>query len=205
MRLPLIPREEKFFDMFVEDASNVLTAARTLESFFATYQDRERIAAQLRELEHRGDQISHDIGHRLEETFVTPFDREDIHNLISRLDDVIDLIEEVADTCILYRIEEPTDVARQQAEIVTKQCEQIGDALRHLRGFTGLENYWIEIHRLENDGDQLARQAVAALFRNGDDPLELIKWKDVYGLLENAIDACEDVANVIERIVVKHA
>jgi predicted phosphate transport protein (TIGR00153 family) len=205
MRLPLIPREEKFFDMFVEDASNVLAAARTLESFFESYADRERIAAQLRDLEHRGDQLSHEIGHKLESTFVTPFDREDIHILISRLDDVLDLIEEVADTCSLYRSEEPTDVARRQAEIVTKQCVQIGDALQHLRVFKGLEQYWIEIHRLENEGDQLARQAVAALFRNGDDPLDLIKWKDVYGLLENAIDACEDVANVIERIVVKHA
>ena len=205
VRLPLIPREEKFFDMFVEDASNVLAAARTLESFFATYGDRERIAAQLRDLEHRGDQISHEIGHKLESTFVTPFDREDIHNLISRLDDVLDLIEEVADTCILYRIDEPTDVARKQAEIVSRQCEQIGDALQHLRAFRGLEQYWIEIHRLENEGDQVARQAVAALFRNGGDPLDLIKWKDVYGLLENAIDACEVVANVIERIVVKHA
>jgi len=205
VRLPLIPREEKFFDMFVEDASNVLAAARTLESFFESYGDRERIAAQLRELEHRGDQISHEIGHKLESTFVTPFDREDIHHLISRLDDVLDLIEEIADTCILYRIEEPTEVARRQAEIVTKQCVQIGDALQHLRAFKGLEQYWIEIHRLENDGDQLERQAVAGLFRNGGDPLEVIKWKDVYDLLENAIDACEDVANVIERIVVKHA
>ena len=205
MRLPLIPREEKFFDMFVEDASNVLAAARTLESFFESYADRERIAAQLRDLEHRGDQISHEIGHKLESTFVTPFDREDIHHLISRLDDVLDLIEEIADTCILYRIEEPTEVARRQAEIVTKQCVQIGDALQHLRAFKGLEQYWIEIHRLENEGDQLERQAVAGLFRNGGDPLEVIKWKDVYDLLENAIDACEDVANVIERIVVKHA
>lgn len=205
MRLPLIPREEKFFDMFVEDASNVLAAARTLESFFAAYGDRERIAAQLRELEHRGDQLSHEIGHKLESTFVTPFDREDINILISRLDDVLDLIEEVADTCILYRIQDPTDVARRQAEIVTKQCVQIGDALQHLRNFKGLDQYWIEIHRLENEGDQLARQAVAGLFRNGGDPLEVIKWKDVYDLLENAIDACEDVANVIERIVVKHA
>jgi predicted phosphate transport protein (TIGR00153 family) len=205
VRLPLIPREEKFFDMFVEDASNVLAAARTLQSFFETYADRERIAAQLRDLEHRGDQLSHEIGHKLESTFVTPFDREDIHHLISRLDDVLDLIEEIADTCILYRIEEPTEVARRQAEIVTKQCVQIGDALQHLRAFKGLEQYWIEIHRLENEGDQLERQAVAGLFRNGGDPLEVIKWKDVYDLLENAIDACEDVANVIERIVVKHA
>jgi uncharacterized protein len=205
MRLPLIPREEKFFDMFVEDASNVLTAARTLESFFANYEDRERIAAQLRELEHRGDQISHDIGHKLESTFITPFDREDIHALISRLDDIVDLIEEVADTCLLYRIEAPTEVAQQQAQIISKQCVQLADALSHLRQFKGLEPYWIEIHRLENEGDQLARQAIAALFRNGKDPIELIKWKDVYELLENAIDACEDAANIIERIVVKQA
>src|SRR5438876_5230949 len=139
MRLPLIPREEKFFDMFVEDASNVLAAARTLESFFATYGDRERIAAQLRDLEHRGDQISHEIGHKLESTFVTPFDREDIHNLISRLDDVLDLIEEVADTCILYNIDAPTPAAMQQAEIIVRQCEQLAEALTKLRGFKGVE------------------------------------------------------------------
>lgn len=205
MRIPLIPREERFYDMFVEDATNVLTAARTLESFFQTYEDRERIGAQLRDLEHRGDQISHDIGHRLESTFVTPFDREDIHALINRLDDILDLVEEVADTCILYHISEPTEVASRQAEIITKQCIQLREALTHLRGFRGLEPYWIEVHRLENDGDQITRQAVADLFRNGNDPLEIIKWKDVYDLLENTIDACEDAADVIERIVVKHA
>jgi predicted phosphate transport protein (TIGR00153 family) len=205
MRLPLIPREEKFYDMFVEDAANVLAAARTLETFFGSYDQRERIAAQLRDLEHQGDQISHDIGHKLESTFVTPFDREDIHALISGLDDILDLIEEVADTCILYRISEPTAAARQQAEIVTRQCIQISEALNHLRDFRELERYWIEIHRLENDGDQVVRKAVAGLFQDGDSPLDVIKWKDVYDLLENAIDACEDVANVIERIVVKHA
>jgi uncharacterized protein len=205
MRLPLIPREEKFYDMFVEDAANVLTAARTLESFFATYAERERIAAQLRDLEHRGDQISHEIGHKLEATFVTPFDREDIHALISRLDDILDLIEEVADTCILYHISEPTEVAVQQSEILTRQCIQIREALAHLRTFRGLDQYWIEVHRLENVGDQLVRGAIAGLFRDGENPLDVIKWKDVYSLLEDAIDAGEDAADVIERIVVKHA
>ncbi len=205
MRLPLIPREEKFYDMFVEDAANVLTAARTLESFFATYAERERIAAQLRDLEHRGDQISHEIGHKLEATFVTPFDREDIHALISRLDDILDLIEEVADTCILYHISAPTEVAVQQSEILTRQCIQIREALAHLRTFRGIDQYWIEVHRLENDGDQLVRGAIAGLFRDGEDPLDVIKWKDVYSLLEDAIDAGEDAADVIERIVVKHA
>ena len=205
MRLPLIPREGKFFDMFVEDSRNVLAAARLLEQFFRNYGERERIAAQLRDAEHRGDQISHEIGHTLEATFVTPFDREDIHALISRLDDIIDLIEEVADTCILYSIAAPTDPVVRQAELIVLQCEQITDALTHLRSFKGLERYWIEVHRLENEGDRIARKAVADLFTNGQDPVEIIKWKDVYALLEDAIDACEDAANVIERIVVKHA
>ncbi len=205
MRIPLIPRETKFFDMFVEDALNLLGAARLLEQFFRNYDDRERLASQLLDAEHAGDQISHEIGHKLESTFVTPFDREDIHSLISRLDDILDFIEEVADTCILYNIDAPTDTARQQAEIITRQCEQLAEALTKLRHFKGLEQHWIEVHRLENDGDRVARQAVAELFKHGQDPLEVIKWKDVYALLEKAIDACEDAANVIERIVVKHA
>ena len=205
MRLPLIPREEKFFTMFVEDAQNVLGAARLLEQFFRNYDDRERIASQLLDAEHAGDQISHDIGHKLEKTFVTPFDREDIHALISRLDDILDLIEEVADTCILYNIEAPTETARQQAEIITRQCEQLVEGLGKLKKFKGLEQHWIEIHRLENEGDRIARQAVAELFKHGQNPIEVIKWKDVYALLEDAIDAAEDAANVIERIVVKHA
>jgi hypothetical protein len=205
MRLPFIPREEKFFDMFVEDAANVLAAANLLEEFFRNFGERERIALQLRNAEHEGDRLSHEIGHKLEHTFVTPFDREDIHALISRMDDVLDLIEEVADTCILYNVQAPDETVASQAQIVTRQCEQIREALTRLRGFKGLEGYWIEVHRLENEGDRIARQAVAELFRNGSDPVEIIKWKDIYGLLEDAIDACEDVANVIERIVVKHA
>ena len=205
MRLPFIPREEKFFDMFVEDAANVLTAARTLEQFFANYGERERLAAELRQIEHHGDEMSHSIGHKLESTFVTPIDREDISLLISRLDDIVDLIEEVADTCILYGIEAPTAVAVQQAGIVTRQCEQLYEAIVRLRHFKELSPYWIEVHRLENEGDQIVRRAIADLFKNGQDPVEVIKWKDLYALLEEAIDTCEDAANVVERIVVKHA
>jgi predicted phosphate transport protein (TIGR00153 family) len=205
MRLPLIPREEKFYEMFVEDASNVLAGSRLLQEFFRNFDERERLALQLRNTEHEGDRISHEIGRKLEATFVTPFDREEIHALISRLDDIIDLIEEVADTCILYGVREPSDTAAKQAEIIALQCEQIVDALARLRGFKGLERYWIEVHRLENEGDRIARQAVAELFKHDSDPVEIIKWKDIYGLLEDTIDACEDAANVIERIVVKHA
>src|SRR5438552_9916888 len=180
MRFSLIPREERFFDMFVQDAHNVLGAARLLEQFFRNYGDRERIASQLLDAEHAGDQISHETGHKLESTFVTPFDREDIHALISRLDDILDLIEEVADTCILYNIDAPTPAAMQQAEIIVRQCEQLAEALTKLRGFKGVEPYWIEIHRLENEGDRIARQAVAELFKHGQDPMDVIKWKDVY-------------------------
>jgi predicted phosphate transport protein (TIGR00153 family) len=206
MRLPFIPREEKFFELFIEDGQNVLAGARMLEEFFRSYEQRERLASQLRDTERRGDTLSHDIGQKLENTFVTPFDREDIHQLISRLDDVLDFIEEVADTCILYKIQEPTPMALEQAQIVVQQCEELVRALEKLKGFKNVSPHWIEIHRLENEGDRVGRKAIADLFTDdGPDPIEVIKWKEVYTLLEDTIDACEDAANVIERIVVKHA
>src|ERR671924_2250613 len=166
MRLPFIPREEKFFEMFVDDAANVRAAARLLEEFFRSYDQRERLASQLLDAERRGDVISHDIGHRLERTFVTPFDREDIHQLISRLDDILDFIDEVADTCLLFKIEEPTSAAQEQASIIVKQCEEIVRALEKLRGFRNIAPHWIEIHRLENEGDRVTRQAMADLFND---------------------------------------
>jgi predicted phosphate transport protein (TIGR00153 family) len=205
VRLRLIPREERFFDMFVNDAANMVSAARLLEAMLRSYDDIDRRASEIREAEHVGDEISHDIGHRLENTFVTPMDREDIIGLISGLDDVVDLIEEVADTFVLYRIAAPSATAIRQSSIVLSQCELLHEALIQLRSFTGLERYWIEVHRLENEGDQVVRAAIADLFSNGQDPIEVIKWKDIYALLESTIDKCEDVANVIERIVVKHA
>jgi uncharacterized protein len=205
VRLRIIPREERFFDMFVEDSANVLGAARLLEEMLRTYDDLPRRTAELRDAEHRGDEISHDIGHRLEGTFVTPFDREDIHSLISGLDDVLDYVEEVGDTFVLYRIETPSAIAVQQASIIVKQCELLHEALLHLRGFKNLDRYWIEVHRLENEGDQVVRGAIAGLFDGETDPIEVIKWKKIYNLLEATVDACEDVANIIERIVVKHA
>ena len=205
MGLRLIPREERFFDMFVEDIANVLAAARELETMLRSYDDIEARAARLRQMEHQGDELSHAIGRKLDTTFVTPFDREDIHGLISGLDDVIDTIEEIADTFILYRIAAPTTTAIQQAGIIVRQCEQLYEALSKLRGFKGLRDHWIEVHRLENEGDQIARTAVAELFAGDLEPLEVVKWKDVYGLLETCIDRCEDVANIIEKIVVKHA
>jgi uncharacterized protein len=204
MRLRLIPREERFFDMFVEDAANVLYGARALESMLRTYEDPERQAKELFAIEHHGDELTHAIGNRLNRTFVTPFDREDIIALTSTLDDILDLIEEAADTFVLYGVQRPTPEAIEQAGIIVKQCELLHEALTKLRGFHDLETYWIEVHRLENEGDRVTRAAVAHLFSNRE-PVDIIKWKDVYAILESCIDKCEDVANIIERITIKHA
>ncbi len=205
MRIRLIPREERFFDMFVEDSANVLAAARHLEEMLRTYDSIEQRAKELFAMEHHGDEISHAIGRRLNTTFVTPFDREDIVALISGLDDIIDLIEEVADTFILYHVDAPTPASLQQAKIIVRQCEAIHEALQRLRSFDGLEKYWTEINRLENEGDRVTRAAVAGLFSEKTRATDIIKWKDIYSLLEATIDKCEDVADIIEKIVVKHA
>lgn len=204
VRMRLIPREERFYDLFVEDAANVLGAARLLEAMLRSWDEVERRAGEIRDAEHRGDEISHTIGHKLEATFVTPFDREDMHALISGLDDVLDGIEEAADTFILYRIDAPSATAVELATIVVRQCEQIHEALGHLRGFKGLGKYRIEIHRLENEGDRIGRQAIASLF-DTKDPVHIIKWRKVYDVLESTIDLCEDVADILERITLKNS
>jgi predicted phosphate transport protein (TIGR00153 family) len=205
VRIRLIPREERFYDMFVEDAANVLAAARRLEEMLRSYDNIEQRAKERLAMEHHGDELSHNIGRRLNTTFVTPFDREDIVALISGLDDVLDLIEEVADTFILYQVEAPTPASLQQARIIVRQCEAIHEALERLRSFNGLQKYWTEINRLENEGDRITRAAVAGLFSDKTRATDIIKWKDIYGLLEATIDKCEDVADIIEKIVVKHA
>jgi predicted phosphate transport protein (TIGR00153 family) len=205
MRIRLIPREERFFDLFVEDGANVLAAARRLEEMLRSYDNIERRAKELVAMEHHGDELSHQIGRKVNSTFVTPFDREDIVALISGLDDILDLIEEVADTFILYKVDAPTPASVQQARIIVRQCEAIYEALQRLRTFDGLQSYWTEINRLENEGDRIARAAVAGLFSDKTKATDIIKWKDIYNLLEATVDKCEDVADIIEKIVVKHA
>ena len=201
----LIPREERFFDLFVEEAANVLDGARQLEAMLRTFDNADKAAKKIRETEHRGDELSRDIGRRLEGTFVTPFDREEIHALISGLDDILDMIEATADTFVLYRIESPTKTSVKQASLVVQACETLHLALSNLRGFKDMDRYIVEIHRLENEGDKLARSAIAGLFDDGTKTIDVLKWKDIYALLEDTIDKCEDVAQLIERIVVKHA
>jgi predicted phosphate transport protein (TIGR00153 family) len=201
----LIPREERFYDMFVADAENMLEAARTLSTLMTDYGAVVEHGLHIRSLEHRGDEISHEIGNKLATTFVTPFDREDIHGLISALDDVVDIIEKTSDTFVLYHIEAPTAPAVQLASIITQQCGALVAALNKLRGFKDLKDHWVEIHRLESEGDRVSREAIAGLFAGSMEAVEIIKWKEVYELLEDGCDRCEDVADIIEKIVVKHA
>jgi predicted phosphate transport protein (TIGR00153 family) len=186
-------------------AANLETAAQLLVQLMDEFADAKSKARQILECEHVGDKIVHDIVKRLNRTFVTPLDREDIYDLSSTMDDVLDNIEATADAMILYKVTEPQDHARQMAAV-------IAEATHVLRmGIDGLEmrpknlrDHWIEVNRLENEGDRISRDAVAELFDGQMTCADIIKWKDIYNLLESAIDECEHVANIIESVVLKN-
>jgi predicted phosphate transport protein (TIGR00153 family) len=155
--------------------------------------------------EQEGDRITHDIMQRLNQTFVTPIDREDIIALVSALDDIVDYTEEVADYLGLYKIEAPMDQAMKLAHVLLHASRQVQGAIARLREFGDISHFTVEINRLENDGDRITREAVASLFHNGIDPMVVIRWKDIFERLEAAIDACEHAANILEGIVIKHS
>ena len=167
--------------------------------------DSADLAREILLAEQEGDKITHDIIRRLNTTFVTPIDREDIYGLATQVDDIVDYTEEAADFLGLYKIEAPMEQALALADVLVKSCEQLAEALSKLRGFKGLEDHWIEIHRLENEGDRISRDAVASLFANGIDPMVVIRWKDIFAVLERAIDATETAAHILEGIVIKNA
>jgi predicted phosphate transport protein (TIGR00153 family) len=201
----LVPRDRVFFDLFNEAGQNTLRAAKMLQEMLHKWPDESGLAREILLAEQEGDRITHNIVQRLNTTFVTPLDREDIYGLATQLDDIVDFIEEAADFMGLYKIEAPMQQAQEMADVLVKSCEQLAAALSDLRGFKDLEHYWIEIHRLENDGDRLVRDAVASLFAGGTDPMAVIRWKDIFDVIEDAIDATETAAHVLEGIVVKNA
>ncbi|HEY1360448.1 MAG TPA: DUF47 family protein [Thermoleophilaceae bacterium] len=207
MRLSSViaPREREFFDLFEEAGGNIQRAAGLLEEMLRDYPDRGELAREILICEQEGDRITHDIIQRLNQTFVTPIDREDILALASALDDVVDFTEEVADYLGLYKIEAPMDQAQDLAKVLNQASRQINEALPRLRGFKDISHYTVEINRLENDGDRIVREAVASLFDNGIDPMVVIRWKDIFEKLEDAIDATEHVANIIEGIALKNS
>jgi predicted phosphate transport protein (TIGR00153 family) len=206
MPLPsLVPKDRVFFDLFNEAGQNTVRAARLLKQMLEEWPDERGLAREILLAEQEGDRITHDIFQRLNTTFVTPIDSEDIYGLATKLDDIVDYTEETADFMGLYSIEAPMDQALELADVLVKSCEQLSLALEHLRAFKGLERYWIEIHRLENDGDRLYRDAVASLFANGIDPMVVIRWRDIFLRLERAVDATEGAAHILEGIVIKNA
>jgi len=208
MRLSSIvaPRDREFFDLFEEASGNILRAADLLDQMLRGYPDKGAdLARDILICEQEGDRITHDIIRRLNETFVTPIDREDIYELASALDDIVDYTEEVADYLGLYKVEAPMEQSLRLADVLLKSSRQVAEAIPPLRGFNDLSRYTVEIHRLENDGDQITREAMASLFDNGIDPMVVIRWKDIYERLENAIDSTERVANILESIVIKNS
>jgi len=202
----LIPREEKFFEFFKEAASNILDGAKVLVQMMDEQGgDLQELWKQLEDFEHEGDKITHQIIRKLNRTFITPIDREDIHSLTVALDDVMDLIEAVAARMSLYKIKQPTEEARKLAQLILKSAEEIVKAVSNLERMDDVMEHCIEINRLENVADDICREAIAALFEKGNDPIEVIKWKEIYETLETATDRCEDVANIVESVALKNA
>jgi uncharacterized protein len=201
----LAPRDREFFDLFEEAGGNILRAAGLLEELLKDFPEHNELARDILICEQDGDRITHDIIQRLNQTFVTPIDREDVYALASALDDVVDYTEEVADYLGLYKIEAPMEQAQALAHVLHAAARQISEAMPRLRGFKDISHYTVEINRLENDGDRIAREAIASLFDNGIDPMVVIRWKDIFERLEEAIDATEHVANILEGIVIKNS
>jgi uncharacterized protein len=201
----LAPRDREFFDLFEEAGGNILRAAGLLEDLLKDFPEHNELARDILICEQDGDRITHDIIQRLNQTFVTPIDREDVYALASALDDVVDYTEEVADYLGLYKIEAPMEQAQALAHVLHAAARQISEAMPRLRGFKDISHYTVEINRLENDGDRITREAIASLFDTGIDPMVVIRWKDIFERLEEAIDATEHVANILEGIVIKNS
>ena len=202
----LIPREVRFFDLFDQQSVHIIKAARVLHELVHNFADARAKAHAIKEIEHQGDQITHEIVRRLNTTFITPIDREDVHALATRLDDVLDYIEAAAERLVVYRIKEPTSACRAMAEVIVQQTHSMDRAIKCLRTMDpGFHEHAVEVNRLENAADALLRDSLAALFEEQGDPIEVIKWKEIYETMEIVTDRCEDVANVIEGIILKMA
>jgi len=204
----LTPRDTKFYDLFEQDTANLVTAAEKLVDMFENYEDVEAKAKELKNLEHQGDTITHQVIQRLHSTFVTPIDREDIALLAHSLDDVMDFIEAAGRTAFLYRIAQPTERARELTLIVAKVAHKLHEVLPHLRHrnqFPQILEECVEMNSLENEADDVHHAAQAELFAVCPDPSDIIKWREIYQHLEDATDRGEDVADILEGIVLKNA
>lgn len=201
----IIPRETKFFDLFADVASNVTDGARLLTTILENFDKVEIQVEKLKEIEHKGDDLTHSIMTKLNQTFITPFDREDIHRLASALDDVLDFVNAAGQRLLLYKIRSAPAVAVELCKLIVRQSEELHKAVVLLEKTQGVMDHCVEVNRLEDEADRLCREAIGRLFENEKDAIQLIKMKELYEVLEMATDKAEDAANVLEAVVLKSA
>ena len=203
--MQLIPHDEKFFELFTEQAENIREAAQKLVELFEEFSDVEKRVTEIKFIEHKGDQLTHGLMTKLNKTFITPFDREDIHALGSALDDVLDLVDSVADRIIIYKVKAVTPGARQLAKVILHATEIMVKAVSQLHKPQNILEYCDQLTQLEKDADHIKGECIARLFEESTEPIEIIKWKEIYEVLEATTDKCEDVSDVLEAVVLKSA
>ena len=202
----LIPKDDKFFAMFREMSFNILEGAELLKDMLDNFTDPAASQRKIKEIEHKGDTITHEIIKKLNKSFITPFDREDIYALSSALDDILDLIDASSQRVVMYNVEKPTPESKELAFLILKSCQTIDKIVAVLGGkLEPISAYCIEVNALENEADRVCREAISRLFDEEKDPIQLIKWKEIYETLETTTDKCEDAANILESVVVKNA
>ena len=204
-RLSFIPRKNIFFTLFNQHAQNALEAAQALDALFINFTDVEKKVRDIHAIEHYGDKLTHEIMRELAETFVTPLDREDIIGLASKIDDVTDVSYDVSEIVQLYKIQSIRPTAARQTKALVAAAAEMVAMMANLESLKDLEQHWIKLHTFENEGDQIYRESVADLFAHETNAIEIIKWKDIHSLIEVALDRCEDVANIVETIKIKHS
>ena len=203
--LNFLPKEEQYFDLFIQMTVYISDAAQTLGEMLSDKDaDFEEYAQRIKGLEHACDELTHSISTRLNKSFITPFDREDIYMMSTALDDIVDLIDDAARAIVIFDVHEITDHARRFADVIQKMAAQIREIVSTLQRPKNVTPRLVEIHRLENEGDDIYHAAIAELFREAGDPLTVLKWKEIYEKLEAAVDRCENVANIIESVIIKH-
>jgi uncharacterized protein len=205
MLFGLIPKEEAFFELFKKAAHNMIEGSRLLKEMMENFHDPVQQARRIKDVEHVGDGITHDIALRLNQTFITPIDREDIHDLASALDDILDVTEAIADRFVLYKVTKPTDMAVKLANILYQASVAVGCGVDRLgMAHPAVTECGVQVNSLENEADRVSRDAISALFEKENDPMAVIKLKEIYEGFEAGTDRCEDVANILERIALKH-
>ena len=204
-RIRLTPQRREFFELYSKASANTVEIAAKLVELLERFPDgKEDSLRVIKELEHEGDRLTHDVIYLLNRTFVTPFDRDDMYRLASAIDDVCDHVDEAADNLDAYKVASVPERAKEQSRVILRATEKLDEEVQRLEGFQDSRRQLVALRTLEDEGDRLEREAVAELFRSGQDPLTIIRWKDIHERLEEAVDACENAADVLEAILVKN-